>query len=272
MSTKIFDVLIAAVGLALLALPAHAEVRIDVRAVGGGAYPVSEYSFTEPDGVTISKTVSSGGSVASASADLSAGVLRALADSADHDAGSATYAVPTFGDTFTFSGPMSGTAYLDYSFEGTIVVDPAKPFAADSFAEMLVYVSSIAGAATYDLTLSSVPGWCSAFSQALATLGCVEGTSIAATGSIPIAIVPGDIYILNQLGAFAQLGDSVSFENTARFAFRLPDGVSIQSRTGQFLATAAPIVAVPAVPEPATWALLLAGAGILASAARGRRS
>jgi hypothetical protein len=63
------------------------------------------------------------------------------------------------------------------------------------------------------------------------------------------------------------MGNSFNFGNTAKFYLRLPEGVTYTSTSGNFLTAAAPIFAVP---EPSTWAMLLAGKGMLA--AKRRRS
>lgn len=59
---------------------------------------------------------------------------------------------------------------------------------------------------------------------------------------------------------------SCDFGHTASLRFgNLPDGLSIGSRSGVFLAD------VPAIPEPGTWAMWLAGLGALGGLARRRR-
>ena len=65
--------------------------------------------------------------------------------------------------------------------------------------------------------------------------------------------------------AFADL----DYGNTLRVSFTLPSNVSYTSDSGVFLSAAS---AVTPVPEPETWALMMAGLGLLGHFARRRRS
>jgi hypothetical protein len=65
------------------------------------------------------------------------------------------------------------------------------------------------------------------------------------------------------LRAGAERGGAADLGNTAGIRFELPSSVSFSSSSGQFLA---------AVPEPASWALMLGGFGLLGAAVRRRRT
>jgi hypothetical protein len=244
------------------ALSVHAEVRIELSAVASSGTPdySNNYSLTEPFGTSAAQSISFLGSFASASASLSAGTLRAFAHAANDGIGLGTIGQAVLGDNFSFNGGYGQVAYLDYIFEGAIDVEENKvanipPL---TFAGMGIYVanSSRGQSWTYGLALTSTPGGCSALNFANSSLGCFEGTSISGAGSVAIDIQAGDFYILNSLSAVAAAGDTVDFQNTARYYLRLPDGVTIESRTGEFLATATPLTPVP---EPSAYAFMLAG-------------
>jgi len=62
---------------------------------------------------------------------------------------------------------------------------------------------------------------------------------------------------------------SCDFGHTGLFRFdSLPDGLSLSSASGLFLTNIAP----PAVPEPASWALMISGFGLVGAACRQRRT
>lgn len=78
-----------------------------------------------------------------------------------------------------------------------------------------------------------------------------------------------DIYV--DLYATLQCADGMScdYGNTAKFALNLAPGTSFSSDSGVFLKGSG---AVGGVPEPASWALMLAGLGVIGAALRRRRA
>jgi hypothetical protein len=78
-----------------------------------------------------------------------------------------------------------------------------------------------------------------------------------------------DIYV--DLFATLQCSDGMScdYGNTAKFALSLAPGTSFSSDSGVFLQGSGP---VGGVPEPASWALMLVGLGVVGAALRRRRA
>jgi hypothetical protein len=74
--------------------------------------------------------------------------------------------------------------------------------------------------------------------------------------------------VSSSLGVSAAGGESL-FGHTAAMTFLLPDNVTFTSHSGTFLSALTPSTAVP---EPATWAMMLAGFGLVGSALRRRQS
>ena len=62
------------------------------------------------------------------------------------------------------------------------------------------------------------------------------------------------------------------FGNTSFFNFELPDGVSFVSSSGVLLSNPYSPITSGAVPEPTTWALMIAGFGMIGAAMRRRRT
>lgn len=72
--------------------------------------------------------------------------------------------------------------------------------------------------------------------------------------------------LATRLTAFLQEQASADFSNGATFAMTLPDTVRFTSGSGVFLS------AVSAVPEPASWAMMLIGFGLVGAATRRTRA
>jgi hypothetical protein len=94
---------------------------------------------------------------------------------------------------------------------------------------------------------------------------------ISSTIRATIVIPTGDTSLGFNAGLFlrARDGASMDFGNTARFGFgALPSGLSYTSASGVFLKGLPG--SAGAVPEPATWAMMLVGFGLVGFAMRGR--
>jgi hypothetical protein len=97
---------------------------------------------------------------------------------------------------------------------------------------------------------------------------CETGQAVALRGTLAIPIIPRGYRIDVNLSAASLWGDEADFGNTSYLYMRLPDTVALQSESGVFLVTAVP---VPAIPEPTTALMFLAGAALLMTRVRSRR-
>lgn len=197
-------------------------------------------------------------------ANLNTGILRVVGKSVYAPPFTTTTDANTgIGDSVTFSGAAGLTAFLDYSFEGTLgVIVDAVPKAA--FAQLIVNIGTVGGSSTVYETLSAYSANCGFGTN------CVVGTSTSRTGSLAFQVFPGAPTSFNiGLNGFASIGNSFDFGNTAKFYLRVPVGVTYTSSSGSFLTAAAPITPVP---EPTTPALLLAGVVVLGFVVRQRKA
>lgn len=78
-----------------------------------------------------------------------------------------------------------------------------------------------------------------------------------------------DIYVDLYAGLQCSDGMACDYGNTAKFALSLAPGTSFSSDSGVFLKGSG---AVGGVPEPASWALMLAGLGVIGATLRRRRA
>lgn len=176
-----------------------------------------------------------------------------------------TSAESVINDTFRFSDGASGTAYLDWSIDGTASAAEGLDLSFGVGVLLFYWVPPGAGVAEELIYAYTSSGFiCDAL---LVETTCSVGSSFAAQGSIPLPITSGDYFLQTALQSQARDGTS-NFGNTARLYLRTPDGVTIDSASGRFLASATPISAVP---ESSANALLLAGLGVLGFVARRRR-
>lgn len=118
----------------------------------------------------------------------------------------------------------------------------------------------------------SVPGyqWMTGKDMTLLSESCSEFSlecSYEILLSESMLVTPGETINLNMNieASSRQSGYTIDASNSAYLSFLLPEGYSIQGQDG-FLAD----VPVTSVPEPATWALLASGLGLIAAATRRR--
>ena len=198
---------------------------------------------------------------ASASGDLRSGVLRAEAVTRPETGANGTSfaAVEVMaGDLITFAQGASGTAYVDWGFDGSLDIEPNGPNPNNVSSAYLGFsITSPSGTAT-SLRLATVTANanCSGASTQYCVTGPFSHAEVAMRGSAPFEIRAGTFALSFALGASVRGGDDAYFGNTTYLYLRLPANVNFTSGSGVFLANAVPVPAP--VPEPAT-SLLLAG-------------
>ena len=246
-------------------------------AQAASAIAVVDTNVSAPDGkdvhadgpVTAQSTVTYQNGSASAFADLNLGVLKASAiGSGDPSQRLGTYAStasPSFQDMITFSPGASGTAYLEYHFDGNLDA-PSAHTGADAYLGV-----TVGDVALRQIYLFDFPGISSPCAPSTATYECTAGSSIDETGVLAFQIGADPINISAFLQVVAENGATANFSDTAGFYLMTPPGVSYTSGSGTFLSAAGPIITSP-VPEPATYLLFLVGLGLVGGATRTNRS
>lgn len=228
---------------------AHADASVLISAQGGpGAAP--ETQVRGPTVATL--TAQDRGAVSTGFADLSAGVLKSSAQAIFIPGflyASAAYT--GFFDSVVFTSGFGQTAYLDYSFDGSL-----------TFAGNLVPQSTYGQMTVFAGGQSVVARL---FESDLCSFACGAGSaSVSKRGSMAFNISQNPLQLGASLDAYAQAGNMANFSNTGKLFLRLPDGVSFTSGSGVFLSQATSILPVAAIPEPSSYALMAFGLGLVA--------
>jgi hypothetical protein len=258
---------VVAAGLAPAVASAGAQVVVDVY---DGRTPLDRFTEVLSDPIEATTRSPGSGQSAFALANQSTGTLRVSGNSRYSDSFE-TFSIATaaFSDYVTFSGGFGQTAYLDYSFEGSLGVggSPGHAVAVGQF-DALVQAFTNGGSLPAVQSFESLGG---SARECERQPNCEVGTSTARTGSLAFTIVDGTLFIGASLRGTATYGNSFDFSNKAKLYLRTPEGVSFSSASG-FLSAAVPIGSGPvtAIPEPGTYALALAGLGMVVFVARRR--
>jgi len=281
--------------------PAWATTAIDVTAGATGSfagiYSLGVSYFT-PNGLTVRDSGSLNGTTASysptaapiglnaimltaavngltsgssmASADLRTGTVRATAASDGYLASGTAHADLYEDVTFAVAGGGSQQITVISHLDGMI-----GSFANTFSVSALGYTLNFGGSNFLYTSLGSQGGFTVSAGGAYGgppdgwdsyALSNVTDTGFDFTGLL--TITDGEKRSIGQrLYLNCQEGVNCDFSHTGSIALQLPAGVTFTSGSGVFLAPPAP----GAVPEPASWAMLLAGFGLIGAATRGQR-
>jgi hypothetical protein len=177
-------------------------------------------------------------------------------------------------DTYTVhggSGPFSITATMHAT--GTASTLPAGPF------QELVGANVKLTIGTYDIDPATTPfPGVTPFDPTTTALAGPFELSGSSAGSVPIDVSvsytrivnPGDVFDLGYEMSSAMGLGTIDVSHTALISFDTPDGVFLTSALGGEFGDV-PGAPGGGVPEPASWALMIAGFGGIGAALRRRR-
>jgi hypothetical protein len=214
---------------------------------------------------------STGQGQASTYANLATGKL---GGSSQGDYARQAYTTAIFNDRLTFNIP-GATPTTVTQIEVSLSIDGSMTYSGAAFSEVIVQSDLRFGNGFARLIYGSdfVPladqgGWVSGAWAASADGGLGDAFNGAYlntfTGVYALVGAAPTLDVRAVLGTRASSVSSASFGNTAAFQMSLPSDVTYSSASGVFL-SAAP------VPEPETWAMMLAGMGVVGLMARRRR-
>lgn len=236
-----------------------ATVKVTATIIDG---PNGNERLTEERQVSHSLSLAKNSTSSSVSADLSTGVLRAVAVTPrETNSNFITLAAvdATVTDTITFAPGTNGTAFLDWGFDGSLQVEQNKlrpTLSSGAYLNLSVTApnGNVSGSRLATVTASNQ---CNGAASQYCIAGVALRADVAMRGSVPFHIAPGTFSISFSLGASVQAGDDALFGNTSYLYLRLPTGVTYSSNSGVFLANALPVPSP--VPEPTPTLLFTVG-------------
>ncbi len=226
--------------LALLS-PLAANAIVDVRGNAQNTAPSTEQISSAP--IETSLSLVNGNASIFGYANSDTGILRATATAAN------VFGTPYASDVsaaiiegITFTSGFGKKAYIDYSIHGNFAL-AGYPYGHATFAQFFLFT----GSTRKYITVSPYT-----------TCGdaCPPVTTLDTKGTFEFTIEAAPTNIGASLSLYTSFGDTADFGNTARLFLRTDE--SYTTTSGTFLSQAPPIFAT-AVPEPETYALMLAG-------------
>lgn len=251
-----------------------------------GTVELSDYYFVRPyvdaggttlDGIQENGATSDSRNIGSdyqSNVDLATGTIRIYQNTTGPNASG--QAVGVFGDTLNFTGGDGSLVDFAFDFDG-IINAPAWDGNISSYLQYGVsatlYVFDASSAATYDNytsiggALISQSGF---FNFAKPTTAAIdEYFARSLSGSVAVT---GDqsFKVFASLGTFVSISNqpatvTMDFLHTGAIGVQAPAGVDYSSASGVFLTDTG------AVPEPATWAVMILGFGLAGGTLRRRR-
>ena len=259
----------------------YSDPSVNCAGTAGGTYDTnynltaSNSSVTFRDDLGYQPATFSTGAAA-ARADLATGSLGAEAHSSNFRqvlsgptyVGGASFA--QFNDllTFTIAGATAATRTnisVSFTLDGAFnVFDPraAASVQSDTYfgSGFAQYVFNDYGASSFNYQRYGDRGWVS-------SQWTVNSPGNATfTGVYTLNGASDTVGVWHDLLASAQAGADSSFFHTSRFSLTLPENVTYSSASGTFLSGGL----TAGVPEPATWAMLILGFGMIGSGMRRR--
>lgn len=198
-------------------------------------------------------------------ADLASATLRGLAASPGHN--STAYSRANIRDEFTLSNIGSvRTSRLTYLFDGAFLPGEfhlSELALAHLSIQMRNYNPATGQLRTWERNVFLDTYNCDRFNYPGQT--CVRGSQLFELGSMDIELSPGIYWFEMGLNLQAAHGWQANFLSTGRAYFELPEGVTIDSKSGVLFSSATP------VPEPHTGALFFVGLALLGNRLSRRR-
>ncbi|MFW2831231.1 PEPxxWA-CTERM sorting domain-containing protein [Sphingomonas sp. ID0503] len=267
------------IGLAIAAAacaqaPAFAAYYVSPRIFYGDG---EEINGTIINGATSARQeFHSNGTDLAVTADLKAGTVKSSLNMTGPD--NYGQVVGTFGDTLTFSSNAIGqTAGVRFRYDGSITAG-APLGLGNSTANFGIYATLYAYRAGSGV---SYLDYGNAKYDAYKVVGLSDFISLSPTTAVDQVIdkVLNGAFVVDGAGSydvfaglslFAATNDNpinigIDFSHTGQFGIDVPAGATYTSDSGVFLTETA------AVPEPASWAMLIGGFGLIGGALRGAR-
>jgi hypothetical protein len=264
--------------------------REDADNTGASGGATASTAWSDDGWTNAAVTTSNAGAIARGTASLADGTVKAFGTNPDANWGQGSV-LATISDIVTFNN-TTGSAIdfrVGYTFDGAYANGQNNNFDSTSvylaltsptYANAITFANSGLGLGGYGLSRGWADGF---FDQQWFFAGQAQDFTITSFGTPTGGPFGGGISTLlsiptgvSQLGFTLSLdmscrvpGSTCDFGDTSAFRFgALPDGLSYTSSSGTLFSALTPPTS--GVPEPATWAMLVVGFGLMGAAMRRR--